>query len=47
MFDRNGNVFAVWAEDALTCYNADAKYIQIDREDCEKAFTEMDEKRAN
>jgi hypothetical protein len=47
MFDRDGNVYAIWAEDALTCYNADAKYIQLDREDCEKAFAEMEEKRAN
>ena len=47
MFDRDGAVYAIWAEDALTCYNAYAKYIQLDREDCPKAFAEMDEKRAN
>ena len=44
MYDRKGNVYAVWAEDALTCYNADAKYIQLDREDCEEAFKGMEEK---
>ena len=44
MFDRNGNVYAIWAEDALTCYNADAKYIQLDMEDCEEAFKGMEEK---
>jgi hypothetical protein len=47
MFDSDANVYAIWAEDALTCYNADAKYIQLDLEDCEKAFVEMEEKRAN
>ena len=47
MFDREGDVYAIWAEDALTCYNADAKYIQLDEEDCPKAFAEMNEKRSN
>ena len=28
MFDRDGDVYAIWAEDSLTCYNADAKYNQ-------------------
>jgi hypothetical protein len=44
MFDRNNNVYAIWAEDCLTCQNANAIYIQLDREDCEKAFVEMEEK---
>ena len=47
MFDRDGDVYAIWAEDALTCQNAWCFYIQLDREDCPKAFAEMDEKRAN
>lgn len=47
MFDSDGDVYAIWAEDSLTCWNADAKYIQLDREDCEKAFAGMEEKRAN
>lgn len=47
LFDRYGDVYAIWAEDELTCYNADAKYIQLDREDCPEAFAEMDIKRAN
>ena len=47
MFDRHGNVYAIWAEDALTCFNADAMYLQLDREDCEEAFAAMEEKRAN
>ena len=42
--DIKCNVYAIWAEDSLTCYNADAKYIQLDRDDCEKAFIEMEEK---
>jgi hypothetical protein len=29
------------------CYNAEAKYIKIEKEDCEKAFTEMNEKMEN
>lgn len=44
MYDRRGNVYAIWAEDSLTCQNADAMYIQIDREDCEAAFVGMEEK---
>jgi hypothetical protein len=47
MYDRNGNVYAIWAEDALTCQNAWCYYVQLDKEDCEKAFIEMEEKRAN
>jgi len=47
MYDRKYNVYAIWAEDSLTCYNAEAKYIQLDSEDCEKAFTEMNEKIEN
>jgi hypothetical protein len=47
MYDRQGNVYAIWAEDALTCCNAEAKYISLDKDDCEKAFEEMNEKRAN
>ena len=47
MFDRDGNVYAIWAEDFLTCFNAEAKYIQLDSEDCEKAFAEMNEKLEN
>ena len=45
MFDQDGDVYAVWAEDSLTCYNAEAKYIQLDRDDCEDAFVGMEEKR--
>ena len=44
MYDREGNVYAVWAEDSLTCFNADAMYIQLDRGDCEEAFKGMEEK---
>ena len=47
MFDRDGDVYAIWAEDSLTCYNADAKYIQLDREDCPAAFAGMEEKMNN
>ena len=44
MFDRDGDVYAIWAEDSLTCQNAEAKYIQLDREDCEEAFAAMYDK---
>jgi hypothetical protein len=47
MFDRDGDVYAIWAEDALTCQNADAKYIQLDIEDCPNAFKKMNEKLEN
>jgi hypothetical protein len=47
MFDRLDNVYAIWAEDALTCQNADAKYIQLDLEDCPEAFRGMNEKSEN
>lgn len=47
MYDMEGNVYAVWAEDALTCWNADAKYIQLDREDCPRAFENMKSKLIN
>jgi uncharacterized protein YuzE len=41
MYDKQGNVYAIWAEDALTCYNAEAKYIQLDENDCPQAFKDM------
>jgi hypothetical protein len=44
MYDRDGNVFAIWAEDSLTCQNAYAKYIQLDIEDCPEAFEAMNGK---
>lgn len=47
MFDRDGNVYAICAQDSLTCQNAWCFYIQLDREDCERAFAGMEEKRAN
>lgn len=47
MYDRNGNVYAVWAEDAMTCQNARALYIQLSREDYEEAFWGMEEKISN
>ena len=47
MFDQNGNVYAIWAEDALTCWNASLIYIQLDREDCPVAFKKMQEKLIN
>lgn len=47
MYDQNGNVYAIWAEDSLTCQNAWCFYIQLDKDDCEQAFSEMKEKIQN
>jgi len=47
MYDMKGNIYAIWADGELNRYNALAKYIQLDREDCEKAFAEMEEKISN
>lgn len=40
MHDNNGNCYAVYAEDELTCQNADCKYIKIEESDCEQAYNE-------
>lgn len=47
MFDRKGNVYAIYAEDSLTCQDAWCYYVELDREDCERAFEEMEENREN
>lgn len=47
MYNGRGEVFAIWAEDGLTCQNADAIYIQLDEADCPEAFRSMNEKREN
>lgn len=44
MFDRDKNVYAIWAEDSLTCWDAAAMYIQLDRENCPEAFEGMESK---
>ncbi len=46
MFDREGKVYAIWAEDSLTCQNAWCYYVELENEDCPKAFAEMKEKQA-
>lgn len=47
MYDRSGNVYAIWAEDSLTCQNAWCFYIQLDEGDCPEAFASMREKMKN
>ena len=47
MFDAKGNVYAVWAEDSLTCQNAWCYYVELEKEDCPKAFEEAEEKLTN
>lgn len=45
MFNEvNLNVYAVWANDSLTAQSGLCEYIEIDEEDCPKAFKEMNEK---
>lgn len=44
MYDNKGNVFAIWAEDSLTCLDADVVYLQLNLCDCPQAFKEMNEK---
>lgn len=41
MCDKKGNVYAIWAEDALTCQNAACIYLQIEETDCPEAFQSM------
>ena len=44
MFDRDGKVYAIWAEDSLTCYGARALYVELEPGDCDAAFTDMKKK---
>jgi len=41
MYDREGNVYAIYADGELTS-NSKAIYIELDREDCERAFEGME-----
>lgn len=41
MFDENGILYAILAEDSLTCYNAWCYYVELEKKDCPKAFNEM------
>jgi len=40
MHDEKGNCFAVYAEDELTCQNADCLYLKMEVSDCEQAYNE-------
>ena len=45
MFDEITNkVYAVYAEDCMTCFNAVLYYVEIDEKQCIKAFEGMREK---
>jgi hypothetical protein len=46
MFDEDGIVYAIWAEDSLTCYNALCYYVELEKKYCPKAFNEMKKKLA-
>lgn len=43
-FAQTGEVVAVFAEDALTCFDAELVYVYLDRADCPMAFELMEEK---
>ena len=47
MHDKSGKVYAIWAEDALTCSNAWCYYVELDEGDCPEAFANMREKMNN
>jgi len=40
-------VYAIWAEDSLTCYNASCYYVELEKKDCPKAFDMMEKKLAS
>jgi hypothetical protein len=44
MYNKEGKVFAIFAEDALTCQNAWCFYVELQEEDCPEAFKIMKEK---
>ncbi len=46
MYNSKKEVFAVWAEDSLTCQNAWCYYIKLDRQDCVDAFINMEIKKS-
>ena len=35
MYDKQDNVYAIWAEDAMTCSNAKCIYVRLERKDIE------------
>jgi hypothetical protein len=44
MFDKYGNVYAMWWESENIDDNTKVKYIELHRQDCERAFEEMEAK---
>lgn len=40
MHNIHGTCYAVFAEDSLTCQNAQCIYVEIERLDCEQAYDE-------
>lgn len=44
MFDQYHKVYAIYAEDALTCYDAKVLYIELEKKDCSSAFEDMQRK---
>lgn len=42
--ERNGKLFAVWANDSLTAFSGDLEYIELDEQDCPRAFKDAAEK---
>jgi len=42
MYDRKGNVYAIWADGELTSQNSQCVYVQLDYEDFPAAFEGME-----
>lgn len=40
MHDSFGTCYAVYAEDSLTCQNVHCVYMELNENDCEKAYKE-------
>ena len=38
MYDRKGNVYAIWADGPLTSQDSICVYMELDYEDCPEAF---------
>jgi len=47
MYDRKGNVYAIWADGPLTSQDSICVYVELELEDCSEAFLGMEEQMDN
>jgi len=47
MYDRKGNVFAIWADGEFTSQNSQCVYVELELDDCPEAFLGMKEQMPN